>query len=232
MKEESLDIASSFVVEWVGSFALYPCLQDAREGKFKAVSGKYELIETDNVDPEAALALSNNLANRTSSSARGPKAPILPCKLDAPTKELVELVFRCVGPWTRSVVDRFESSKPQERCLSVSTRPARLCVLWCLLLPIDPVTPVPTHAHLACQHPTCEKHKGFVTPRMAAHRLLHRSETLSLYACARRILVEHVISEDMFKSAMSNMNVDVRKMPLGQLSKAQASCVRDLAHEP
>lgn len=28
-------------------------------------------------------------------------------------------------------------------------------------------------------------------------------------------------SEDMFKSAMSTMNIDVKKMPLGQLSNAQ-----------
>lgn len=28
-------------------------------------------------------------------------------------------------------------------------------------------------------------------------------------------------SEDMFKSAMSTLNVDIKKMPLGQLSKAQ-----------
>lgn len=28
-------------------------------------------------------------------------------------------------------------------------------------------------------------------------------------------------SEDMFKSACTDMNIDVKKMPLGQLSKAQ-----------
>lgn len=38
-------------------------------------------------------------------------------------------------------------------------------------------------------------------------------------------------SEDMFKSAMSTLNVDVKKMPLGQLSKSQVQRGYDVLDE-
>lgn len=65
-------------------------LQDAEAGNFEAVPGKYEMIETDNLDPNAAAMM----AASSGGSSSGPPAKILPSKLDAPTKELVELVFR------------------------------------------------------------------------------------------------------------------------------------------
>lgn len=66
--------------------------QDSQNGDFKAVSGKYELIETDNSDTTAAAAMVASSGGASSSS--GPPAKILASKLDAPTKELVELIFR------------------------------------------------------------------------------------------------------------------------------------------
>ncbi|CAN0388037.1 unnamed protein product, partial [Discosporangium mesarthrocarpum] len=94
--------------------------QDALAGNYKAVPGKYELIETDNSDPEVDIAVA---AGGDGSGAPARPARLIPCTLDPPTKELVELT---------------------------------------------------------------------------------------------------VIGEDMFKSAMTKMNVDVKKMPLGRLSKTQA----------
>ncbi|CAN0456663.1 unnamed protein product, partial [Discosporangium mesarthrocarpum] len=91
---------------------------DALAGNYKAVPGKYELIETDNSDPEVDIAVA---AGGGGSGAPATPARVIPCTLDPPTKELVELVF----------------------------------------------------------------------------------------------------SEDMFKSAMTKMNVDVKKMPLGRRSKTQ-----------
>lgn len=70
-------------------------LQDAQNGEFKAVPGKYELIETDNSDPTAAAAIV--ASGGISSSSTGPLKKILPCKLDPATKELVELIFRLDG---------------------------------------------------------------------------------------------------------------------------------------
>ncbi|CAM9928667.1 unnamed protein product, partial [Hapterophycus canaliculatus] len=92
--------------------------QDAEDGGFKAVPGKYELIETDNSDTTAAAAM---VASGNGPSSPTRPAKVLPSQLDTDTRELVELIF----------------------------------------------------------------------------------------------------SEDMFKSAMSTMNIDVKKMPLGQLSNAQ-----------
>ncbi|CAM9602980.1 unnamed protein product, partial [Laminaria digitata] len=94
---------------------------DSQSGGFKAVGGKYELIETDNSDTTAAASMVANGGGGGGASSSSPPARILPCTLKKATKELVELVF----------------------------------------------------------------------------------------------------SSDMFKSAMQTMNVDVKKMPLGQLSAAQ-----------
>lgn len=66
--------------------------QDARKGKFEAVAGQYELIETDNSDLTAAVSM---VATGSSScGGGGPPAPVLPCKLDTATKELVDLIFK------------------------------------------------------------------------------------------------------------------------------------------
>ncbi|CAM9601764.1 unnamed protein product [Ascophyllum nodosum] len=104
--------------------------EDAQNGLYKAVPGKYELIETDNTDPTASSTTSSG-GTSSSSSSTGPRETILPCKLDPATKELVELIF----------------------------------------------------------------------------------------------------SEDMFKSACTAMNVDMKKMPLGQLSKAQVQRGYDVLEE-
>lgn len=65
--------------------------QDAEKGKFKAVPGKYELIETDNSDTTAAAAM---VASGGGPSSPARPAKVLPSRLDANTKELVELIFR------------------------------------------------------------------------------------------------------------------------------------------
>ncbi|CAM9109221.1 unnamed protein product [Ectocarpus sp. 6 AP-2014] len=102
--------------------------EDAQNGKFTAVPGKYELIETDNSDTTAAAAV---VAAGGCPSSPARPAKVLPSTLDPATKELVELIF----------------------------------------------------------------------------------------------------SEDMFKSAMSKMNIDVKKMPLGQLSSAQVQRGYDVLEE-
>lgn len=61
-------------------------------GGFEAVEGKYELIETDNSEPSAAAAAL--AASGGVGAGSGPPARVLPCTLDPPTKELVELIFR------------------------------------------------------------------------------------------------------------------------------------------
>lgn len=66
-------------------------LQDAQGGEFTAVPGKYELIETDSSDTTAAAAMA--ASGGGASSSAGP-VKVLPSKLDAATKELVELIFR------------------------------------------------------------------------------------------------------------------------------------------
>ena len=67
--------------------------QDAQSGGFKAVAGKYELIETDNSDTTAAASMVAS-GGGGGASFSSPPARILPCTLKPATKELVELVFR------------------------------------------------------------------------------------------------------------------------------------------
>ena len=62
------------------------------------MTGKYELIETDKSDPEAA--------------AEAVAAKILPCKLDTATKELVELIFRLDGSILVHLVIDLKSPPP------------------------------------------------------------------------------------------------------------------------
>jgi len=66
-------------------------MQDAQKGKFSAVSGKYELIETDAADTTAAASM---VASGGCPSSPAKPVKVLPSKLDPATKELVELVFR------------------------------------------------------------------------------------------------------------------------------------------
>lgn len=65
--------------------------QDAQSGKFSAVPGKYELIETDTTDTTAAAAV---VASGGCPSSPARPVKVLPSTLDAATKELVELIFR------------------------------------------------------------------------------------------------------------------------------------------
>lgn len=92
-----------FVVSFVSAeIVKYPPVsvfgfQDAQGGGFKAVAGKYELIETDSSDTTAAASMvaSGGCGGcGAGASSSSPPARILPCTLKPATKELVELVFR------------------------------------------------------------------------------------------------------------------------------------------
>ena len=58
------------------------------------MTGKYELIETDNSDTTAAASMVASGGSGGGGSSSAPPARILPCTLNRATKELVELVFR------------------------------------------------------------------------------------------------------------------------------------------
>lgn len=97
-------------LEGVNTHSVLVFLQDAQNGQFKAVTGKYELIETDESDPTAVAAVMTS--GGISSSSLGPLKKTLPCKLDTTTKELVELIFRLDGIILEHLVIDLESLPP------------------------------------------------------------------------------------------------------------------------
>lgn len=76
-----------------------------------------------------------------------------------------------------------------------------------------------------------EEEKPAASPSPAKKAKHEGGATQSRLDPTTRELVELIFSEDMFKSAMADMDLDVKKMPLGALSKAQVQKGYDVLAE-
>lgn len=76
-----------------------------------------------------------------------------------------------------------------------------------------------------------EEEKPAAAPSPAKKVKREGGTTTSQLDPVTRELVELIFSEDMFKSAMADMELDVKKMPLGALSKAQVQKGYDVLAE-